>query len=727
MKQKSIGVGFLAMLLAVAFFVASTGLVMAAETPAKSMVVAEVNLYEARIVSQSGNKLTVSFDINNRSGIQSGVRYGIDLKQAAREGEFLPTIIAKVFDETLLLKAGETIHKEVVYDVPGYADGEYEVWIISQNEKGLPLGLGMAGKTTFRSTGAYVRIIDETCTLKIKDEVGGKQYTRLQGVDIDQNDTLEATCVMENSSTEDIQSTLKMETRYRNIYGDLVSTDDGPSVNIVPNKKALLSFPLPKAEKPQAYDVAVTLMDSKGKAVSNPVVLHYVLRGASGTIQNVKLDKETYLKGETAKISFFWTGAADSFANARKTASQIGQVKIEVEISDGNGKLCAPVLERETDASASRLVELQAVIESDCRFPEASAAIKDAKGSVLDRTDFSLEERRKTDSQIQSTPADISKEIKTKWPVVGLIALVPLVIYALFRIFGKSGKIPPTVIFLIAISVLFISGEVEADTIYAGDAIYVVNYNKSTFFPGEAIIASAYTVQASVCSNMGGWMARLDGSFPDTNPASSGNIFAGECHAGGCGSCCDGYTWCIDPGCSGATSGNLSGTVGDQLGVRYGYFSGHWMDHVGYYQTPSYPMPYTVLVLDADGACGAAAGQVFATAPASNLCDSTGGNTPVTDTGTDWTWTCNGTGTGQPASCSANKPCSTQYEWRSLGIFPSCAGKCGQIVTAPPLCIEQCTAAIVNNSLCDFGTKPADQTKSCPACPAENTYREVQP
>lgn len=54
----------------------------------------------------------------------------------------------------------------------------------------------------------------------------------------------------------------------------------------------------------------------------------------------------------------------------------------------------------------------------------------------------------------------------------------------------------------------------------------------------------------------------------------------------------------------------------------------------------------------ANGSCGSANGQSFPTAPSGNLC-SVGTNSPVTQSGSNWTWNCNGISGGSPASCSA--------------------------------------------------------------------------
>lgn len=77
-------------------------------------------------------------------------------------------------------------------------------------------------------------------------------------------------------------------------------------VSLQPGEMKDISFVIPKPEKPQAYDVRVSLHDTTtNRPVSGNVVAHYVLRGASATIQNVSLSKASYAKGRSLPyISF---------------------------------------------------------------------------------------------------------------------------------------------------------------------------------------------------------------------------------------------------------------------------------------------------------------------------------------------------------------------------------------------------------------------------------------
>ncbi|GEM_PF-2419095 len=100
------------------------------------VVVATVNIFNAKIISQAGNTFKVSFDISNRVGVQAGVKYAISLVNL-KDGSNIDT---KIYDETLALGENETIHKEVVYSVPAHVVSDiYKVILESKSIGGLPL------------------------------------------------------------------------------------------------------------------------------------------------------------------------------------------------------------------------------------------------------------------------------------------------------------------------------------------------------------------------------------------------------------------------------------------------------------------------------------------------------------------------------------------------------------------------------------------------------------
>jgi len=156
-------------------------------------VIATVNLYNVKLVSQAGRAITVAFDISNREGVQPGVKYGFLLTQSGKAGQVAAD--EKVFDEVLTLAPGAQLHKEITYTAPAQLSGTYDLWISSRTINGLPLGTLSVGKVTFYpSAEGSVSVDPASCYLTLQGDAKNTRYLQLQGVDIAATETLVAHC-----------------------------------------------------------------------------------------------------------------------------------------------------------------------------------------------------------------------------------------------------------------------------------------------------------------------------------------------------------------------------------------------------------------------------------------------------------------------------------------------------------------------------------------------------
>ena len=72
------------------------------------VLVASVNLRDAKIVSQTGNVFNISFSISNGNGLQTGVKYGVKLVSDTKDQSILDE---KVYDDSLALAENTTLQK----------------------------------------------------------------------------------------------------------------------------------------------------------------------------------------------------------------------------------------------------------------------------------------------------------------------------------------------------------------------------------------------------------------------------------------------------------------------------------------------------------------------------------------------------------------------------------------------------------------------------------------
>ena len=70
---------------------------------AEAVLIADVNIYEAKIVSQDKNKFELSFNLSNGKGIQSGIGYTVSLiKDNEEKGQIMAD--EKVYPRDIQLK-----------------------------------------------------------------------------------------------------------------------------------------------------------------------------------------------------------------------------------------------------------------------------------------------------------------------------------------------------------------------------------------------------------------------------------------------------------------------------------------------------------------------------------------------------------------------------------------------------------------------------------------------
>ncbi len=391
----------------------------------ESILIATVNIYKAAVVSQTGNKVTVSFDLANREGAQPQVKYGIELLRETKDGQI--HMDEKAYGETLSLSENSQVHKEIIYEAPGNLKGEYAVYVTSKNTSGFPLAIAYAGKIMLEGTEMLLEVPPESCFLQVKGEKGSPDYTLIQGVDIASTEEIILRCTGVNNSNNEMVLIPHYETYYRSLYGEKVSHEGGSNDALVfkPHEKKDFSLTLPKASKPQAYDIKFVLAGTG--ASSQPITIHYVLQGVSATIQNIILDKDQYQKGETANLSFIWTQSADNFPESRAgKGTSISEVILSIAITDANQKECAAPIKQVVPQNVinPKIIIPIPIIES-CVDPRATIVLEDEKGEVLDKKSFIVETKKST------SPVPL---------VVAVVGVIVVIIFAGVVLYRKNTK-----------------------------------------------------------------------------------------------------------------------------------------------------------------------------------------------------------------------------------------------------------------------------------------------
>lgn len=476
---------------------------------ASGVVVATVNIYNAKIVAQDGRDLTVSFDLYNRKGVQPQVRYAIQLQKVSGNARY--AIAQKVYDETLTLREDQTVGRTVDFVVPSYIVGEYDVVVLAMNEQSLPFGINIAGTISFASGEQFVEIAAETCALTIGE--AAEKYTIIQGVDVDADETLTLRCSASSNFDRSISVTPVFTRHYRSSLGeklDVVPLVREP-ISFSAGQKKDIALRIPLTKEPQAYDTIVSFVDENGDLVSNDIAVHYVIRGKSATAQSVLFDKDSYKVGERASIQIFWSAAADAFGESRVEGTDVGAVQMRVDILDASGAACAAPYEKNVTRKDS-IILADVAIEKDCVNPSAKISITDSEGETLTRATFTVNpEKKKAADRVMES---VGMRKSTSFIVIAIITIVALgaILMTIIRRRGSNGGQGPKggmygmfFLFLFA-GAMALPQSSSADTFTVGDwscignRTYSVNLNKGTYSPGESIVAYGWGIDPA-CGN----------------------------------------------------------------------------------------------------------------------------------------------------------------------------------------------------------------------------------
>lgn len=445
----------------------------------KSIVLAQVNLQDAKIISQKENTLEISFNLNNREGAQSGVKYGVKLIETV-DGKQV-TAEEYVYPEVLSLAENTTTEKIISFTPSFNIKGEYEVVVSARNYSGLPLGTSNLGKITFTEQPKTVEIVSGTCSTSIERANKNMVDKNTQTIFVSNGDKIFLNCIVKNHLKEQISVTPQYETYIKTPYGEkIVGLPESKEViSLRPLEEKNFVFAIPRNDLPQAYLVKTSVGNTKLQ--SNSIQTPYVISGLSATIQNVSLDKNSYKANETAKIAFFWTSSATN-------REELISISLKADIVNKNKRSCieSPI---NTQMAGVGFIEIPVTISKSCDDPEVTISLHDASGKTLDQKALIFEANEKTNL------------FSGKLGIIAIVIIVLLVLAGLILYFKnlkdkdggdkpKSGHIEGAMlaIFFVLSVLLVPGGEVKADTTYLGEVFAECWTDGSIYSPNSSVV-----------------------------------------------------------------------------------------------------------------------------------------------------------------------------------------------------------------------------------------------
>lgn len=326
-----------------------------ATTNTKSMLVATVNIYNATN-TKVGDTYNISFDLSNREGIQSDIRYGVELINKDNNQ------IADLDIVNTALTLGENSSKNISlsYTVPNYIpNGIYKLMIISQNASGLPLAIVPAGyPETVVNIDNNKSVSLENCSSLLD----GKTFKNNEMVRVDTGKVLNINCEVNNQTSRNNYK-IQLISHRQSKFGDIIASQVlDQDLNLKSNSNTSISFNLNTETNPGNYTVDAFLINGSKEKVSGSVYLNYIVNGLTAVIQNSILDKDSYSEGDTAKLQVFW--------------SSLGKdLSIKAEIVDQNNNLCGSLSKDLTNGFSLSDLNLNIPITKDCAQAIAKVSI----------------------------------------------------------------------------------------------------------------------------------------------------------------------------------------------------------------------------------------------------------------------------------------------------------------------------------------------------------------
>jgi hypothetical protein len=154
------------------------------------------------ITSQKDNVFNIHFKISNKEGVQTDVKYGIQLISNLNGRKNIVDDIS--YPDSLTFYTGTVFEKDITYTAPNVTSGEYELILTSMNSEGFPFAFKSLGTVTISSL-SNISIIADSCFISVLGEKGNPIYTLDNILDINKSENLTITCAVSSSLDKDIE------------------------------------------------------------------------------------------------------------------------------------------------------------------------------------------------------------------------------------------------------------------------------------------------------------------------------------------------------------------------------------------------------------------------------------------------------------------------------------------------------------------------------------------
>lgn len=358
--------------------IVSTSVYAQTPSPAQApVVVAEVNVNNAKLVNQVDNNFNISFNLSNGQGVQNNIRYSVSLIKKEKGSQ--KTIDQKVYEETLNLNENTSIEKNIIYTAPESLSGTYSLYLNNFNNKGLPLGFASLGDVKLTASKKGIEIVSGSCSVTTAANTTAVPISKI--TDLYSEEEMKITCTVLNQTSSPVSVSPVFETRDRTAYGDVVASaveQFNAPVTLKALEKKAISVVVPQVKDVGIYFVSLAFSSGEMRSVS--VSTLYKIGGASSDIVNISPDADYYAKKENANIMVLWSGSKATSA--------------DVVITTKWDRVCGTT---STDTLVKGKDTIVVPIKKSCFNPTIKVTLKDAEGATLDEQTISVKTTSRED------------------------------------------------------------------------------------------------------------------------------------------------------------------------------------------------------------------------------------------------------------------------------------------------------------------------------------------
>ncbi len=470
-------------------------------------LVADIGITSAKILSLDNRILTFKFSAKNKHSPISDVRYGVDIMQASVEnGEIVvgKKLYTKVFEESIYIDSNEVISRSVKLNIPVFVSGPVVFKLKLGTEKGLPLATSQLGDAMIPVT-ASKRVALEKCVVSVIDK-SGKQTNHPLTFGVDLEGTIERltlACKLNNVDEQVSELKMRFDTYRRTEYSEPITTKED-IFSIKPEDEEI-TFPINVQASPQSYIVFAQII-APDNSILGQQEFRYVVRGASGTVQSVALDKSSYKKGDMATVSLYVTGNADMFPGARAQQKSIKTKQekvVNVVIEDVVSRVVCGTGDGVLDFKKA-IMEIVAPIKNNCKSPIVSATISE-NGTLLDSQVFEFTNKlNKVHAPIEvnvvsqdNQGAHSSQGVNRSWLIIVIILIAILLLLFVFRKKSIINGVNSIIITFAVGVTLFGTGIQNVDA-----ATYSLSFDfYNITIDGQVVPFNYYTIETNIDSN----------------------------------------------------------------------------------------------------------------------------------------------------------------------------------------------------------------------------------